>query len=362
MRVSVIATVYNEGASLQTLLNSLAGQTRPADEVVIADGGSTDDTLAILQEVARRGALPLKILPAPGSNISQGRNRAIEAAAGPIIAATDAGVRLEPTWLEQLVTPIERGSATAAGFFRADPQTLFETAMGATVLPAADEIDERTFLPSSRSVAFLKEAWAAVGGYPEWLDYCEDLLFDHALRDRYGPFPFVPAAVAHFRPRGDLRSFFRQYYRYARGDGKADLWRRRHAVRYGTYLLGLPLLIWLGARSRRAFWALLALGGLAYCRHPLVRLAPAVRGRPVAEQAQAIALVPIIRLVGDVAKMLGYPAGVWWRLTSGQAGDRRRGPPSGTSQEKASARDRRDSLEMVSPDSKSTSPDRNPPE
>jgi hypothetical protein len=25
-------------------------------------------------------------------------------------------------------------------------------------------------------------------------------------------------------------------------------------------------------------------------------------------------LIPAIRIVGDVAKMLGYPAGVWWRL------------------------------------------------
>jgi len=27
-----------------------------------------------------------------------------------------------------------------------------------------------------------------------------------------------------------------------------------------------------------------------------------------------LALIPVIRLVGDVAKMAGYPAGWWWRL------------------------------------------------
>ena len=35
--------------------------------------------------------------------------------------------------------------------------------------------------------------------------------------------------------------------------------------------------------------------------------------RPPA-RARAFALIPIIRLVGDVAKMVGYPQGVWWRL------------------------------------------------
>ncbi|MBN1315973.1 MAG: glycosyltransferase, partial [Anaerolineales bacterium] len=175
MCVSVIATVKNEGENLRRLLDSLAGQTRPPDEVVISDGGSTDRTVDILHQYAQSGSLPVKVIPAPGANISRGRNLAIQAAAGPVIAVTDAGVRLEPDWLEKLVAPIEGGSTTSAGFFLADPQTLFEIAMGAAVLPSAAETKPETFLPSSRSVAFLKEAWQAVGGYPEWLDYCEDL-------------------------------------------------------------------------------------------------------------------------------------------------------------------------------------------
>ena len=74
--------------------------------------------------------------------------------------------------------------------------------MGATVLPAVDEIRPESFLPSSRSVAFTKAAWQAAGGYPEWLDYCEDLIFDFRLREVSGPFAWAPEAVAHFRPRG----------------------------------------------------------------------------------------------------------------------------------------------------------------
>jgi GT2 family glycosyltransferase len=50
--------------------------------------------------------LPLKIIVAPDANISEGRNLAIAAAAGPIIAATDAGVVLAPYWLEELIQPI----------------------------------------------------------------------------------------------------------------------------------------------------------------------------------------------------------------------------------------------------------------
>lgn len=312
MKSSVIVTVKNEGESLRPLLDSLIQQTRRPDEVVICDGGSTDNTLAVLEEY--RQWLPLKIVTAPGSNISEGRNRAIAAAAGPIIAATDAGVVLSPVWLDALTRPFqEEGAIVVSGWFEPDPYTDFEVVMGATVLPTLADVDAETFLPSSRSVAFLKEAWAAVGGYPEWLDYSEDLIYDLDLRARYGPFPLAPQAVAYFRPRGSLRAFFRQYYCYARGDGKANLWPRRHAIRYATYLLVLPVLLRLIWRGKWAGWAGLLVGGLAYVARPTQRLWDSTYGWRPPSRLRAFAMIPTIRLVGDFAKMLGYPVGTWWR-------------------------------------------------
>jgi glycosyltransferase involved in cell wall biosynthesis len=310
--VSVIMTVLNEGGAICRLLDSLVAQTRQPDEVVIVDGGSRDDTVARARGYADR--LPIRVVIEPGANISQGRNRAIAAAQSEVIAATDAGVYLDPRWLEALTAPFANaGVQTAAGFFVADPQSTFEMAMGATVLPDRDEIRPDRFLPSSRSVAFTREAWQAVGGYPEWLDYCEDLIFDFRLRDRYGAFAWAPDAIAYFRPRTSLRTFFIQYYRYARGDGKADLWRKRYLVRYATYLIGAPVLLALGALHTPGWWGVLALGGLIYCRRPWQRLARQWGKLSLGEKVRAAALVPIIRLVGDGAKMIGYPVGCAWR-------------------------------------------------
>ncbi|HET6314946.1 MAG TPA: glycosyl transferase, partial [Chloroflexota bacterium] len=204
-----------------------------------------------------------------------------------------------------------------AGFFLPDPQNAFEMAMAATVLPRRCEIDARTFLPSSRSVAFSKAAWQAAGGYPEWLDYCEDVVFDLALRER-SAMAFAPQALVYFRPRGSLGAFFKQYYRYARGDGKADLWRARHAIRYLTYLVAAPLLFVLGHRKSPIGWLFLGASAAAYCRRPLLRLFPYFERLSSMERLYAIALIPLIRLVGDCAKMLGYPVGLWWRLTRRQ--------------------------------------------
>jgi glycosyltransferase involved in cell wall biosynthesis len=317
MKVSVIATVLNEGPAIRDLLDSLAAQTRAPDEVVIVDGGSTDDTISIVQAYADDERLPLRVLVEPGANISRGRNVAIAAASGDVIASTDAGVQLAPDWLAELAAPFESENPpqVVAGFFTPDPRSVFEIAMGATVLPTLSDVNPDRFLPSSRSVAFTRAAWEASGGYPEWLDYCEDLIFDFRLRDLFHPFAFAPRAVAYFRPRGNLRSFFKQYYLYARGDGKADLWRKRHAIRYLTYLVAIPLLLVLGWRLSPWWWGLgVSLGVVGLFGTPYRHLWPLLRPLGWSERLQAILWVPVIRVTGDVAKMIGYPVGWLWRL------------------------------------------------
>jgi glycosyltransferase involved in cell wall biosynthesis len=331
--VSVITTVYNEAGSILALLDSLAMQTRLPDEIVICDGGSSDDTVAQIEVWTAESKVPVTVIVEAGANISRGRNVAIAAAKGPIIAATDAGVRLDPMWLEQLVAPFAQSGAetrpiAVAGFFLPDVDGVFQSAMAATVLPLVDDINPDRFLPSSRSVAFTKAAWAAVGGYPEWLDYCEDLIFDFAINDlrpqQRTAFVWSPKALVYFRPRTNLRSFWTQYYRYARGDGKADLFRKRHAIRYFIYCIAFPALIghafW-GFFARWLGWAGLVVGIVAYCWRPWQRLMVVGRDLTWSEWVVAALWVPVIRAVGDVAKMVGYPVGLRWRARHRQFTD-----------------------------------------
>jgi GT2 family glycosyltransferase len=229
------------------------------------------------------------------------------------VACTDAGLTLDPRWIERIIAPLEQGGAdVVGGFFRAAPRSLFELALAATNYRDAAEVRAETFLPFGQSVAFRRLAWEAVGGYPEWASHCEDLLFGMALRRVGFRFAFAPDALVHFQPRPSLRAFARQYYLYARGDGVARLWRGRHALRYATYGALVALLV--GAVRRPWLLLLPAIGALAYTRAPLRRLARRAPGLPARELAQAAALVPVIRLVGDLAKMAGYPSGIARRL------------------------------------------------
>ncbi len=311
IKISLVCTVRDEADNIAALLDSMLAQTRQPDEIVVNDCMSRDATPEIVRAYAARD--PRIRLVSGGHNISSGRNNAVRAARGAIVACTDAGLTLDPGWLAAIVAPIERGEADlVGGFFRPAPQSLFELTLGAVNYPDLEEVDPAKFLPFGNSMAFRKELWERVGGFPEWLSHSEDLYFDLAAERAGFRRAFAPAALIHFRPRSSLRAFARQYYFYARGDGVAGLWPRRHAIRYSVYG-GLIVALALALRvpsARLPILALLSLGAAGYTGRPYRRLWARLRGRPAHERAYALALVPIIRLVGDVAKMIGYPAGL----------------------------------------------------
>jgi glycosyltransferase involved in cell wall biosynthesis len=309
--VSLILTVRNEAEQLPELLASIERQTLPPHEVIAVDGGSEDGTVELLGSWCDR--LPLVVLEAPGASISQGRNLALRRATGEVIAVVDAGVRLDERWLEEVVAPLQQEMFVVdavGGFFRPAPRTDFERALAATTLPEAGEIDPATFLPSSRSFAF-RSSWIDAGiRYPEWLDYCEDLIFDLRLKRAGATFLFRPQALVWFRPRPTAVAFWHQYFRYARGDGKAGLFSRRHLVRYLTYLVVLPSLLVV----RSPWWrALVAAGALWYVWRPAKRLRQRHPEVSPPRLLRLAGLAVALRLVGDVAKMVGYPVGLVWR-------------------------------------------------
>jgi len=304
MKVSLIATVLNGADHVQTFLDSLAAQTRPPDEVVIVDGGSTDGTAALLA-----GADGVTLIEDAGANISRGRNVAIAAAAHDVIAVTDADCVLEPTWLEELLRPLDEGADVAMGFYLPITDGSLSRCLAAVNLPLdASEVDPATFMPSARSVAYRRDAIETVGGYPEWLDIGEDMWVNHRWRERGLDLRFAPGAVVRWRLRPTLKATWLQYFRYARGDARGGLYPERHALRFGVYAgLGVAL------ASRRTWPKVLAAAAaIAYVRGPLWRASRLMHD--ARERALAALVVPSLMAWIDSAKMAGYAAGLIERL------------------------------------------------
>jgi glycosyltransferase involved in cell wall biosynthesis len=308
--VSIIATVKDEIESIRAWMDGIERQTRLPDEVIIVDGGSSDGTWEALASWSP--GFPVSVVRLPGSTIAEGRNAAIASSGCALVAVTDAGTVAAADWLAHIVTPlIEDDVDVISGFFVPVLDSAWSRSLAAATLPDSDELEESAFQPSSRSLAFRRSWWEMGVRYPEWIDYCEDLVWDLALRRAGARFRLVPSAVVEFRVRPSLVQYTQQYYRYARGDGKAGLFVRRHAARYLTYG---GLLVVIKRFNTLEIVAAACLGAL-YVRRPLLRLVRRDRraGLPVAKTALAIPVTIALRGAGDVAKMAGYPAGLLWR-------------------------------------------------
>jgi len=232
--ISLISTVLNEAKNIRELLGDIKAQTKKPDEVIFVDAGSTDGTIQTLEG-------EVKLVVKKGAGRSEGRNIAIDEAQADIIAACDGGVRLSPTWFENLTShfAIDPTIDVVSGFFKPEVNNFMEKCIASATIPILDEIEADKFLPSSRSVAFKKSAWAAVLGYPEWLPICEDLIFDIKLKNAGFKFKFDKDAIVYWKPEAKVSGFFKQYFSYSRGDGHAKLWLVRHIIRYIAYLTGI---------------------------------------------------------------------------------------------------------------------------
>jgi glycosyltransferase involved in cell wall biosynthesis len=300
VKVSLISTVKDSAEHVEEFLGSLAAQTRPPDEVVIVDGGSTDGTRDVL-----RRADAITLIDERGANIARGRNVAIAAAAHDLIAVTDADCVLEPDWLEKVIAPLERGADVAMGFYAPRTEGFLQECLAAVNLPLhATEIDPARFMPSARSVAFRRGAIEAVGGYPEWLDIGEDMWVNHRWRELGLDMRFAPEAVVHWRLRPTVAATWRQYFKYGRGDAQGGMYPERHALRFGVYA-GIVAAL---ASRRRWPKLLAAAGAVTYARTPVRR---AWRRLPDArERAFAAVFVPALMAWTDTAKMAGYAVGL----------------------------------------------------
>jgi glycosyltransferase involved in cell wall biosynthesis len=255
-RVSVVATVRNEAAGIRAFVDSLLAQSHPPDELIVVDGASTDGTREILAEYEAAGRL---VLVSQDCNIAQGRNIGIARATSGFIAVTDAGCTAERDWLRNLVR-CHRGEQrpdVVAGNYSFETHTAFEEAsVLATDSPDRESSESAVYYPSSRSIAFTKAAWQAVKGYPDWLYAAEDTLFNIRLRQLGFRFAFCREAIVRWRPRTTWRSLFRQYFNYARGNGRIGGATGGYVKNLRTHSLVLVLLV-LGL----AWWPL-ALGAL----------------------------------------------------------------------------------------------------
>lgn len=259
MKVSLICPVHNEEESIEELIQSMLNQTKKPDEIIFVEDSSTDRTYEIIEKYQKKNKL-IKVFRVKTRNIAKNRNIAIKNAKYKIIACTDASSKLREDWLEKIIKPFEDKTIdVVSGGYIAVSKGGIEDYLSMITVKPMEEWDEETFLPSGRSIAFRKEAWKKVGGYPENLYTGEDTLFDLKLKEQGFKFKLARDAIIYWRGRNTIKKFIKQFYLYGKGDGEAKNIFKIKSLLFFFILLNIWIIGLVGFLFLKPFFSLILL-------------------------------------------------------------------------------------------------------
>jgi len=364
-----ISTIYNEEKSLPAFLKSFFEQDYLPEEMVFVDGGSKDRTLDILknfflnktvsdfgleisekndhsyiadpsgdEEVCGRyevsfcceenkisGRLNVIVLCKKNAGISEGRNIAIKNSKAEIICASDAGCIFDKNWIFEITRYLVKSSDlkdstgskksdVAGGYSKPVAISFMEKILSMCIMPQLKEINAGNFMPSSRNIGFKKSAWEKVKGYPENMDFGEDMKFNFNLKENGYKILFNPDAVVFWRMRENLDLVFKQFFRYSKGDAKGRMYLNRHLIRFLSLFDFMAVVI---VSIIFSPWLLLILVPffIFYVFKPFSRLNATFKHlKNTADRffvkIAALFLCPLMLIYIDIAKMAGFIYGL----------------------------------------------------
>jgi N-acetylglucosaminyl-diphospho-decaprenol L-rhamnosyltransferase len=205
-RVSFVVVTFDSAVAVRAALPSLCEQLGAEHELVVVDNGSTDDTLAVVEEIA-----PAATVIETGRNdgFARAANAGARAATGELLVFLNPDATAAPGFVDAIRAPLGRGWSGWMGFVTADGGRRVNTNGGVvhfTGIAWAGEAGAPSpgTLSGPREVPFLSGAclavpraeWERVGGFAEdFFMYQEDVDLSLRLRLAGGRLGVEPTAV-----------------------------------------------------------------------------------------------------------------------------------------------------------------------
>lgn len=260
--VLIVLPTLNEAAHIESVLEVILAEIPPAAavRVVVADGGSTDATVKIVERVARNRPI-VACVHSPGRLQSSGINLA---------------ARLFGKDVHALIR-CDAHSEYPSGFCRRLLETLQRTKADAVVVPmdsTGDGALQRAVAWVSNSVvgtggsahragtisgfvdhghhaAFRMDSFRRAGGYDEGFSHNEDAEFDCRQRALGGKIYLDAENRLQYRPRSSFSALWKQYFHYGVGRSRTV---RRHpgSMRFRQFVVPAHLALTLLAFASRS--------------------------------------------------------------------------------------------------------------
>jgi len=259
--VSVCTITYNEEKNIEQCLCSIIQQRyfRDRFEILVVDSGSTDSTVRIVQEMAKKDER-IRIFHSGKRSISFNRNMGLAKARGELIAFIDADCIAPENWLEVLVSGYQKYKKTvpnlvAVGGFNIPPEkanrfqrvlgVFFNTYFGTHGSPQGRifKIDQPVRHLPTLNVLYEKSKVLEVSGFDLHMhNIIEDEDLSIRLTKRGYQLIYLKDSYVYHRFRDNYYDFLKRMFIY----GKGRAWFMRKHFKDSPKILIAPAILSLG--------------------------------------------------------------------------------------------------------------------
>ncbi len=219
--ISVVIPVYNNPSGLLDTLKSLVVQDYKDFEIIVVDNGSTDNTLKIAEDFAKR--FPETIRVVTENNIQSSyaaRNKGIKVSRGSIIAFIDANMTVERDWLGKIVETFNKNTKISYLGCKVDiclkNENIFELFNKMVGFPVERYITYNNFAPTC-CLMVRKTLFEKVGLFDHRLISGGDYEFGNRVFEAGYKLYYEPKIVMKHPARETLRQILKKYFRISRG-------------------------------------------------------------------------------------------------------------------------------------------------
>ncbi len=229
MKVSIVITARNESKHLRECLDSIAAQTYPHEkiELLLVNSGSSDETVQIMRDFARKSDCAVKILENPQGDTPSGMNFGIKNASGDAVMLMNAHSYMMPDHIARAVILLNEKNVSGVSARILSVGSGGNAAWDVSVSAAMESffgLGNSTARVSTRSgycdnpmlALYRRELFEKFGYIDEKLTRNQDYEFNQRCAQGGATFWFQHDLKVFYHNRSNIFSLFKQYFNAAK--------------------------------------------------------------------------------------------------------------------------------------------------